>query len=91
MYKNHYIAVLLGYLDVKDNEMYSRAPKFVIYEQKEFNKEKKKLTKLSSARSTVPPPPLSHQFGQLVPLFLNAENVNLSDIQNDLLSKILLK
>ena len=38
-----------------------------------------------------PPPPLSHQFGQLVPLFLNAKNVNLSDIQNDLLSKILLK
>ena len=57
MYKNRYIAVVLGYLDVKDNEMYSRAPKFVIYEQKEFNKEKKKLTKLSSARSTVPPPP----------------------------------
>ena len=57
MYKNRYIAVLvLGYLDVKDNEMYSRAPKFVIYEQKEFNKEKKKLTKLSSAQSTVPPP-----------------------------------
>ena len=55
MYKNHYIAVFLGYLDVKDNEMYSRAPKFVIYEQKEFNKEKKKLTKLSSAQSTVPP------------------------------------
>ena len=53
MYKNHYIAVFLGYLDVKDNEMYSRAPKFVIYEQKEFNKEKKKLTKLSSAQSTV--------------------------------------
>ena len=57
MYKNRYIAVVLGYLDVKDNDMYSRAPKFVIYEQKEFNKEKKKLTKLSSARSTVPPPP----------------------------------
>ena len=56
MYKNHYIAVFLGYLDVKDNEMYSRAPKFVIYEQKKFNKEKKKLTKLSSAQSTVPPP-----------------------------------
>ena len=37
------------------------------------------------------PTPLSHQFGQLVPLFLNAKNVNLSDIQNDLLSKILLK
>ena len=53
MYKNRYIAVVLGYLDVKDNEMYSRAPKFVIYEQKEFNKEKKKLTKLSSAQSTV--------------------------------------
>ena len=53
MYKNHYIAVFLGYLDVKDNEMYSRASKFVIYEQKEFNKEKKKLTKLSSAQSMV--------------------------------------
>ena len=31
------------------------------------------------------------QFGQLVPLFFNAKNVNLSDIQNDSLSKILLK
>ena len=35
------------------------------------------------------PPPL--QFGQLVPLFFNAKNFNLSDIQNDSLSKILLK
>ena len=34
MYRNHYIAVFLGYLDVKDNEMYSLAPEFVIYEQK---------------------------------------------------------
>ena len=50
MYRNHYIAVFLGYLDVKDNEMYSRAPKFVIYEQKKLNREKKKLTKLSSGR-----------------------------------------
>ena len=55
--QNRYIAVFLGYFDVKDNEMYSRAPKFVIYEQKEFNKEKKKLTKLSSAQSTVEPSP----------------------------------
>ena len=30
-------------------------------------------------------------FGQLVPLFLNAKNVDLSDIQNNSLSKILLK
>ena len=30
------------------------------------------------------------KFGQLVQLFLNAKNVDLSDIQNDLLSKILL-
>ena len=35
-------------------------------------------------------PPLP-QLGQLVQLFLNAKNVDLSDIQNDLLSKILLK
>ena len=39
-------AVFLGYLDVKDNEMYSRAPKFVIYEQKEFNKEKKEIDEI---------------------------------------------
>ena len=31
-------------------------------------------------------PPSFPQFVQLVPLFLNAKNVNLSDIQNDLLS-----
>ena len=29
-----------------------------------------------------PPPPPSPQFGQLVQLFLNAKNVDLSDIQN---------
>ena len=46
MYKNHYIAVFLGCLVVKDNEMYSRAPKFVIYEQKEFNKEKKEIDEI---------------------------------------------
>ena len=40
--------------------------------------------------SKLPPPP-SPQFGQLVPLSLNAKNVDLSDIQNDSLSKILLK
>ena len=36
-------------------------------------------------------PPRSPQFGQLVQLFLNAKNVDLSYIQNDSLSKILLK
>ena len=42
--------------------------------------------------SKLPPPPLpSNQFGQLVQLFLNAKNIDLSDIQNDSLSKILLK
>ena len=35
-------------------------------------------------------PPLT-QFGQLVQFFLNAKNVDLSHIQNDSLSKILLK
>ena len=35
--------------------------------------------------------PPSLQFGQLVPLFLNAKNVDLRYIQNDSLSKILLK
>ena len=41
----------------------------------------------------VPSPPLSppRQFGQHVQLFLNVKNVNLSDIKNDSLSKILLK
>ena len=33
----------------------------------------------------------SPQFGQLVQLLLNAKNIDLSDIQNDSLSKILLK
>ena len=33
----------------------------------------------------------SPQFGQLVQLFLNAKNIDLSDIQNDSLTKILLK
>ena len=32
-------------------------------------------------------PPLTPQFGQLVQLFLNAKNVNFSDLQNDSLSK----
>ena len=36
-------------------------------------------------------PPPSPKFGQIVPLFLNAKNVDLSVIQNDSLSKILLK
>ena len=31
------------------------------------------------------------KFGQLVQLFLNAKNVDLSNIQNDSLSKVLLK
>ena len=31
--------------------------------------------------SKLPLPPLTPQFGQLVQLFLNAQNVNLSDIQ----------
>ena len=35
--------------------------------------------------------PCSPQFGQLVQIFLNAKNVDLSDIQNDTLSKILLE
>ena len=35
--------------------------------------------------------PLSPQFGQLVQLFLNAKNIDLSYIQNDSSSKILLK
>ena len=39
--------------------------------------------------SKLPPPP-SPQFEQLY-IFLNAKNVDLSHIQNDLLSKILLK
>ena len=34
---------------------------------------------------------ISPQFGQLVQLFFNAKNVDLSDTQNDSLSKILLK
>ena len=33
----------------------------------------------------------SAQFGQLLQLFLNTKNIDLSDIQNDSLSKILLK
>ena len=35
-------------------------------------------------------PPPSPQYGQLVQLFLDAKNVDSSDIQNDSLSKILL-
>ena len=33
----------------------------------------------------------SPQFGQLVQLFLNAKNIDLNDIQNDSLSKILFR
>ena len=40
--------------------------------------------------SKLPPPP-SPQFGQLVQFFFNAKNVNVGDIQNDSLSKIILK
>ena len=40
--------------------------------------------------SKLPPPPLP-QFGELVQIFLNAKDVDFSDIQNDSLSKILLK
>ena len=40
--------------------------------------------------SKLPPRPLP-QLGQLVQLFLNPKNVDLSDIQNDSLFKILLK
>ena len=43
---------------------------------------------LSKLPPLSPPPP---HFGQLVQLFLNAKNINLSDIQNDTISKILLK
>ena len=50
---------------------------------------KKVAVLLDFFQITSPSP--SPQFGQLVQLFLNAKNVDLSYIQNDSLSKILLK
>ena len=49
---------------------------------------KKVAVLLDFVQITSPPSP---QFGQLVPLSLNAKNVDLSDIQNDSLSKSPLK
>ena len=48
---------------------------------------KKTAILLDFVQITSPTP----QFGQVVQLFLNAKNVDLSDIQNDSLSEILLK
>ena len=52
--------------------------------------EKKVAIPLDFVQITSTPSP-SPQFGQLVQLFLNAKDADLSDIQNDSLSKILLK
>ena len=49
---------------------------------------KKSCSSFGLCPNNLPPSP---QFGQLVQLFLNAKNVDLGNIQNDSLSKILLK
>ena len=49
--------------------------------------EKKSSCSFGFCKNYLDPP--SPKFGQLVPLFFNTKNVDLSDIQNDSLSKIL--
>ena len=50
--------------------------------------QKKSAVLLDFVQITSPPSP---QFGKLIQFFLNAKNTDLSNIQNDSLSKILLK
>ena len=67
--------------------LHTTVPQICYWGLREGFPKKKVAVLLGFVQITSPSP----QFGQLVPIFLNAKNVDLSNIQNDSLSKILPK